>query len=244
VRFPGRELGQLLGPVVPSDHAGQVLADTYIAKGIGRVEGRPWRVLDLGCGSGSSLDAFRARDPAVQWVGLDLPDSPEARSRTREDAPFHSFDGLAIPFEEGAFDLVYCKQVLEHVRHPGALLGEVRRVLAADGFLAGSTSQMEPFHSYSFWGYTPYGFCELLRAADLAPVEIRPGIDAPTLLARRALGRRGPLERRWQRWWAGESPLNRGLDLYGRLRRLDAHATAANKLLFCGQFAFLARPAP
>jgi SAM-dependent methyltransferase len=234
-------LGELLGPVAPSDHARQTLADAYISQATGRVEGRPWRVLDLGCGTGGSVDAFRARDPDVQWVGLDLPDSPEARSRTRTDAAFHTFDGLEIPFGRDAFDLVYCKQVLEHVRRPESLLNEVRRVLAPGGFFAGSTSQLEPFHSYSFWGYTPVGFCELLRGADLAPLEIRPGIDAFLLLARRALGQRGPLERRWQRWWAGESPVNRAIDRYGRLRGLDNRATVANKLLFCGQFAFLAR---
>jgi SAM-dependent methyltransferase len=241
VRYPGRELGALLGPVIPGDDASQTLADSFIARALGRSEGSPWRVLDLGCGTGSSLDAFRARDPAVEWTGLDLLDSPEARERTRTDAPFATFDGIKIPFEDGAFDLVYCKQVLEHVRHPEPLLAEARRVIAPGGFFAGSTSQLEPFHSYSYWGYTPFGFCELLRTAHLDPVEIRPGIDALTLLARRGLGQRGLMERRWQRWWASESPLNRVIDRYGRARGLPVEATAANKLLFAGQFAFLAR---
>ncbi|MGH2916542.1 MAG: class I SAM-dependent methyltransferase [Solirubrobacteraceae bacterium] len=241
MRFPGRELAQLLGPAVPSDHARQTLADTYIEREIGRAADRPWRVLDLGCGTGSSVDRFRARDPEVQWVGLDVPDSPEARERTRTDAPFETFDGLSIPFAPGSFELVYCKQVLEHVRDPRPLLRDAYRVLAPRGHLAGSTSQLEPFHSLSTVNYTPYGLSTLLEDAGLRLLEVRPGIDALTLIARRLAGR-GPLfDRWWGRWWGGRSPLNRVIDGYARARRLDAHQTNATKLLFAGQFSFLAQ---
>lgn len=113
VRLPGRELEELLRPALPTDHARQTLADDYIEREIGRSEGRPWRVLDLGCGSGSSVDFFRARDPAVEWIGLDVSGSTEVSARTRTDARFETFDGVSIPFEPGSFDLVYCKQVLE-----------------------------------------------------------------------------------------------------------------------------------
>ncbi len=76
MRYPGRELDELLAAAVPSDHARQTLAERYIDRAVGRTDGIPWRVLDLGCGPGGSVDFFRARDPQVDWVGLDLPDSP------------------------------------------------------------------------------------------------------------------------------------------------------------------------
>ncbi|MFZ0088332.1 MAG: class I SAM-dependent methyltransferase [Solirubrobacteraceae bacterium] len=239
MRLPGRELQELLGPAVPSDHARQTIADRYIERELGRPRGRAWRVLDLGCGSGSSVDFFRARDPEVQWVGLDVADPHQPQ--TRSDATFETFDGVTIPFDDGSFDLIYCKQVFEHVRHPSPLLGEVRRVLAAGGYIAGSTSQLEPFHSRSMWNYTPVGFCELLRENGLRLIEVRPGIDGVTLIARRLVGS-GRLSRRlWGRWWGGESPLHRAIDGYGRLLRLDAGTVNATKLLFSGQFAFLAQ---
>lgn len=241
MKFPGRELDHLLGTALPSDHARQTLADRYIDREIGRAGDHPWRVLDLGCGSGSSVDLFRARDRDVQWVGLDVPDSPEAQTRTRTDAPFESFDGTSIPFGDGSFDLIYCKQVLEHVRQPEPLLVEVRRALAVGGFFAGSTSQLEPFHSLSMWNYTPVGLCELLRETGLTVVELRPGIDALTLIVRRIVGTAQPLDRLWARWWGRESPLNRAIDAYGHARGFDARALNATKLLFCGQFAFLAQ---
>ena len=196
-------------------------------------------MLDLGCGAGGSVDVFRARDPDVQWVGLDVPGSPEAGTRTRTDARFETFDGVSMPFEDGAFDLVYCKQVLEHVHHPEPLLAEVRRVLAPGGYLAGSTSQLEPYHSLSLWNYTPVGFLALLERVNLRAVELRPGIDGLTLIAWRLAG----FHRCFHRWWGRESPLNRALDACGRALHADVRTVNATKLLFCGQFAFLAQRA-
>jgi SAM-dependent methyltransferase len=239
VRHPGRELEQRLGSAVPSDNARQTLADDYIARDLGRLPGRPWRVLDLGCGPGDSVDAFRARDPDVHWVGLDVPTPHEAPTRT--DARFETFDGLTIPFADEGFDLVYCKQVLEHVHDPARLLGEVRRVLAPGGYFAGSTSQLEPYHTLSFWNYTPFGLRELLHEARLSAVELRPGIDGLALVSRRLFPRSGPFDRVWARWWGRQSPLNRLIDVYARLRGLDARAVNATKLVLCGQFTFLAR---
>jgi len=136
-----------------------------------------------------------------------------------------------------ASDGVEVQQVLEHVRHPLPLLAEAGRVIRPGGFIAGSTSQLEPFHSLSMWNYTPLGFVELAVDAGLAVVEIRPGIDSLSLIGRRLVGPR----RCFDRWWGSQSPLNRVIDLYGRLRGLGPRAINATKLVFCGQFAFLAR---
>ena len=240
MRYPGRELEALLGDAIPSDHAGQTLADDFIASRPGAAAGR-WRVLDLGCGTGDSVDAFRACDPAVKWTGLDVAGSREVGERTRTDATFVTFDGRSIPFEDESFELVYCKQVLEHVSAPAPLLAEVARVLAPDGRFAGSTSQLEPFHSQSTFNYTPFGLRALLREAGMELDEVRPGIDGATLIAHRLCGSGRYLRSRWGRWWRGPSPLNRVIDGYGALRGMDARAVNANKLLFCGQFAFVAR---
>ena len=236
-RFPGRELATLLEDIIPADHAGQMIAENYIGADIGRPSGRAWRVLDVGCGPGFSLDVFRMRDPEVDWVGLDLPDSPEVRTRKRTDAHFENFDGVTIPFEDEQFDTVYCKQVLEHARRPVPLLREIRRVLAPDGVLAGSTSQLEPFHSLSLWNYTPLGFAELVAEAGLTLLEVRPAVDVFTLLAWRLIGSR----QCFTRWWRGQSPFNRAIDAVGRVRGLGPRELNATKLVFCAQFTFLAR---
>lgn len=230
------DLVELLGSRLPADHSRQTRADELAGRAL-RDRGGGAAVLDLGCGAGDSVDLFRRLDPAGSWVGADIEGSAEVAARTRADAEFETFDGEHLPFGEGRFELVYCAQVLEHVRRPGALLGEAARVLAPGGQLVGSTSQLEPFHSRSTANPTPYGLARELEDAGLEVLELRPGIDGLTLIARRGLG--GP--RLLDRWWWRESPLNRAIDAYGRVARLDARARNAAKLLFCGQFAFWAR---
>jgi SAM-dependent methyltransferase len=229
----GDDLGELLGHRIPADHSRTVLADDYAARL------KAGRVMDLGCGAGDSVDLFRMVDPEVSWVGVDIEDSPEVSGRTRADAEFVTFDGRRLPFDDGSFELVYCKQVLEHVEHPRELLAEVARVLAPGGHLAGSTSQLEAFHSRSTLNWTPYGFTRLAEDAGLEVVELRPVIDGFTLVAWRALG----LPRFFHRWWSRESPPYRLIELAARAARLDPRTRNQVKLVLAGQFAFLARPA-
>jgi SAM-dependent methyltransferase len=227
------DLRELLGERIPAGHTRQVLADDWIPR---LAEAGP-RVMDLGCGAGDSVDAFRPHVEGLRWVGVDLPASPEVDERTRTDVEFRTFDGLAIPAADGEFDSVYCKQVLEHVEQPGPLLADVARVLRPGGLFAGSVSQLEPFHSLSVGNMTPYGLMRLAERSGLELLEVRPGIDALTLIVHRGLG----FPAFTRRYWSRESPLNRAIGLFGRARRLDAQRVNAIKLLFCGQFAFLAR---
>ena len=227
----GDDLGELLGHRIPADHSRPVLADHYA----GRLGAR--RVMDLGCGAGDSIDLFRSVDPAVSWVGVDIEASPEVSERTRADAEFVTFDGRSLPFGDASFELVYCKQVLEHVEHPRELISEVARVVEPGGHLAGSTSQLEAFHSRSTFNWTPYGFTRVAEDAGLEVLELRPVIDGFTLVAWRALG----LPAFFHRWWARESPPYRLIELAARAGRLDARTRNQIKLVLSGQFAFLAK---
>ena len=97
------------------------------------------------------------------------------------------------------------------MRHPEPLVREAARVLRPGGLLAGSTSQLEAFHSRSIANPTPYGFTVLAEEAGLEIVELRPGIDGMTLVAWRALGMP-----RFGRWWPRESPGNRIIERSAR----------------------------
>lgn len=227
---------ELLRPYLPSPR--QVTSEDYVARALPLLAAEP-RILDLGCGEGGSFDFFRERIPGASWVGLDIADSPEVRARTRGDADFRTYDGERIPFEDAYFDLIYSQQVFEHVRHPERLLREVRRVLKPGGCFVGSTSHLEPYHSRSFWNFTPYGFTLLLQDADLELREIGPSIDSLTLIIRRTLG----CPPFFARFWRRESPLNALIGIVGRLARMGPEKIAATKLLFSGQFCFLARRA-
>lgn len=221
---------------LPTDHSQQMHARAAIDR---LLQAQPTirSVLDLGCGTGASRADFLRRRPDITWVGLDIATSPEVDLRTTRAANLLTYDGQRIPCRSDAVDLVYSHQVFEHVRHPAPLLQEVARILKPGGSFAGSTSHLEPYHSHSLWNYTPYGFVLLLEAAGLDALELRPGIDAGTLMLRRALGRPAC----FRRWFTRQSPLNSAIEVLGSAARLSPQAINARKLLFCGQFWFLAR---
>jgi SAM-dependent methyltransferase len=85
-------------------------------------------LLDAGCGEGEGLARLGDRLPD-RTVAVDA--DPDAVALTGRRLPAietacHSIDSL--PFEDDSFDLVLCLEVLEHVREPGAALGELARV--------------------------------------------------------------------------------------------------------------------
>ena len=229
----GDDVVALLGRWLPAQRVPQAQAEDLVPE----LAAAGPAILDLGCGAGGSVDHFRGARPDVAWVGADLASSPEVAERRRSDATFVTFDGVHLPLADASIDAVYCKQVLEHVRAPAPLLADAARVLRPGGLLGGSTSQLEPFHSLSTANPTPYGLRLLLEDAGLELLELRAGIDGLALIVNRGVGMR----RFTQRWWGVESPLNRAIELFGRARGLDGRQVNAIKLLFCGQFTFLAR---
>jgi SAM-dependent methyltransferase len=233
-RLPGADLRALLRPAIPTDRSPQVLADDLVPGLLARA-GRGAVVIDLGCGRGNSVHVFRAVDPSVRWFGLDLEGSPDFAQRSA-DAEFLTFDGVALPFGDSSVDVVFCKQVLEHVERPHELVADVARVLRPGSSFAGTTSHLEPYHGRSTLNWTPYGLKRLLEGAGFDVELLLPGIDAPTLIAR-SLTRA-----RWfNGWWGRRSPFNALVDGAGRLLGWDAEDRNTVKLQFSGQFAFVAR---
>lgn len=221
---------------IPRDHARQVGSQYYIEEAM-RASPPARLVMDLGCGDGSSAALFKSMAADVRWVGVDIVESATVRDVQSESVVL--FDGVHLPFADDSIPLVYTNQVFEHVRHPQALLLEIRRVLAPGGVFIGSVSQLEPYHAYSLWGgYTLYGWATLCADAGLTLEEARPSIDAVALLTRQYEG----AAPEHSRWW-NLSPLNLEIDEWAAETEASAYAVNARKLQFCGQFAFRVRRA-
>ena len=91
------------------------------------------RLLDVGCGGAWLGDHFD------HYTGIDVsPDAVDAaRSQGRQALLVDGDEPL--PFDEGSFDGVVLKDVLEHVGDPVFLVREVRRVLRPGGTVFASS---------------------------------------------------------------------------------------------------------
>jgi SAM-dependent methyltransferase len=96
------------------------------------------RVIEVGSGDGRSFEFYPAWVEGVLAVEPDPTARAAASERARAArAPIEIVDGLAeaLPAEDAAFDAAVVMGVLCSVADPAVALGEVRRVLRADGEL-------------------------------------------------------------------------------------------------------------
>src|SRR3954471_20623077 len=91
--------------------------------------------LDVGCGAGLLCEPLARLGAKV--TGIDA--APEVIEVAREHAATMGLDiddrNAAVEQLEGAFDLVTCMEVIEHVADPAAFLGSLARRLAPGGLL-------------------------------------------------------------------------------------------------------------
>lgn len=97
------------------------------------------RALDLGCGQGEFTAELASAGAAS--VGVEVAQAAlERATRAHPELDFRlaPIDG-PLPFADGAFDLVWASEVIEHVADTARWLSEVRRVLAPSGRLLVTT---------------------------------------------------------------------------------------------------------
>ena len=108
------------------------------------------RVLDAGCGGGGMPLSLAEEAAAV--VGIDPAERFQdagvrlGRERGLRNLHFALADGMALPFPDGAFDLVLSHAVIEHVADAPLYLRECARVLAPGGHVYLSTA---PYLSFA-----------------------------------------------------------------------------------------------
>lgn len=83
--------------------------------------------LDVGAGTGWLAHLIR-RHFGVAVSTVDLSREFCVWSRGAFGFPAHAANAAGLPFRDDTFDVVVCSEVIEHVEHPLAVLGELRRV--------------------------------------------------------------------------------------------------------------------
>lgn len=119
-----------------------------------RGEVRPFRILDVGCGTGAAvIDLKKLFGRAVEVVGVDVVamQIDIARERMKQYgvwAEFEWYDGYHLPYADEYFDAVYTSDVLGHVSDVTAWLAELSRVLRPGGVLAMFSESALGRHAY------------------------------------------------------------------------------------------------
>ena len=113
-------------------------------------------MLDVGCGE----MPYKSDISCEEYIGTDV-----EFYKMEERANFVPFDGMNIPFENEAFDLVICMDVLEHATDAEYLIREMNRVLKKDnGYLYISMPFIFGEHGippYDYRRFTSFGIKQI-----------------------------------------------------------------------------------
>ncbi len=81
-------------------------------------------VLDVGCGRGYMIQKIQATFPSIECFACDVIDNP----CLPQGIEFRKGHADSLPFKDESVDVVFCSHVLEHVKDPRAVVGELLRV--------------------------------------------------------------------------------------------------------------------
>lgn len=96
------------------------------------------RVLSVGCGDAPLLRLIARKRPHWRLTGIDLCAGSLAKAcmlagEQRSGIDFLQVDVYALPFEDGAFDLVYAREVWPQLVDRETAMREMRRVVNEQG---------------------------------------------------------------------------------------------------------------
>ena len=107
-------------------------AMAILADCLGSLEGL--ELLEIGCAAGFGTAAYARRFRSVAAIDIDWPAIVYAKAHNEDgNIRYLVMDSQRLAFAPGAFDVVVCTHVYEHVPNAERLLAEVHRVLRPGG---------------------------------------------------------------------------------------------------------------
>jgi SAM-dependent methyltransferase len=96
---------------------------------------KPTAVLEIGCGTGETLDFLKKILPESSIYGIDHSQVAVAFSKKVDGVSVVLADAAKLPFDNSSFDLVLILDVLEHIADDSLVIREINRVLTKGGKL-------------------------------------------------------------------------------------------------------------
>lgn len=94
--------------------------------------------LDIGCGTGNTIDMLSKDYPDAKFTGIDLAEKmiEVAKKKVqRENVEFLVGDAENLPFKDNSYDVIICKESIHHYPAPEKFFSECSRVLRNNGRL-------------------------------------------------------------------------------------------------------------
>lgn len=144
------------------------------------------RLLDVGCGTGANLADMAPPSGSVRGIGVDV--SIEALRLCRRRGLEHLVRGSAenLPFRNGVFSGVSCRDVLHSVPDDGRALREIARIASPDATVYLTAAALRAFageQDVATHGLRRYSAPELRRKAEAAGLSVERSVYANFLLS-------------------------------------------------------------
>lgn len=132
------------------------LGDKFLGKVLalaGGLDGK--KALDVGCGYGELLLKAARTYPDASLYGVDFTDARLAEAGTGGGISLKKVDleDGRFPFDDNSLDVVFCTEVLEHLKRPEGCLAEIKRVLKKDGKAVFSVPNATGFFPFNRLGW-------------------------------------------------------------------------------------------
>ena len=167
------------------DHRWSFYVSCSVEETLRRVSIRPRsRVLDIGCGTGTLLQALRLRYPQAALTGIDACAEmlKLAAMKLGRGARLCVASAQRLPVTDEAFDVVISTSVLHYFRDPACALAEMSRVVRPRGHVAITDwcgdfwtcrlldRWLRCFNAAHYQTYTMAQCAEMMQAAGLRPM--------------------------------------------------------------------------
>lgn len=98
----------------------------------------PFRVLDIGCGCGSTLLEIKNQYKNAEIYGVEIDPAPARIAASIATVYNIDIEQEDLPLSDEKFDYILCSDVLEHLKDPWTVVRELRKKLTNNGILIAS----------------------------------------------------------------------------------------------------------